>query len=118
MKRTDAARKAPVTRVALQASGGPPPRVTRSRPYSAQVSAGLAPVCEVFAVIRHSEVVLPGHPDKFCALAADAIGGRLLPRRLEPNPCAADRYVVDDAVCQRREDPRRWTDHVNDQWRM
>jgi S-adenosylmethionine synthetase len=111
-------------------------------------------------MIRTSEVVLPGHPDKFCDLAADAIvaacyradpraycqvemsvwcqrvvltGGIVtrapLDRPLadivrgvgrgigyvEPNPVVADEYVVDDAVCQSREDPRRWTDHVNDQ---
>ena len=111
-------------------------------------------------MIRHSEVVLPGHPDKFCDLAADAIvaacyradpraycqvemsvwcervflTGGIVTRKpldqsladivravgreigyVEPNPVVADRYVVDDAVCQSREDPRRWTDHVNDQ---
>lgn len=111
-------------------------------------------------MIQYSEVVLPGHPDKFCDLAADAIvaacyradpraycqvemsawcerafltGGIVTRRPLSrpladivrevgrdigyvaPNPVVADAYVVDDAVCQRREDPRRWTDHVNDQ---
>lgn len=32
-----------------------------------------------------------------------------------PNAIEADRYEVSDTVCQRREDPRTWTDHVNDQ---
>lgn len=32
-----------------------------------------------------------------------------------PNAIVADRYQVRDTVCQRREDPRTWTDHVNDQ---
>jgi S-adenosylmethionine synthetase len=107
-----------------------------------------------------SEVVLPGHPDKFCDQVADAIvaecyradpraycqvemsvwsdqvfltGGivtrKPLPRDLAdivratgrrigyvaPNAIVADRYRVHDTVCQRREDPRTWTDHVNDQ---
>jgi S-adenosylmethionine synthetase len=31
------------------------------------------------------------------------------------NAIDADRYEVRDTVCQRREDPRTWTDHVNDQ---
>ena len=111
-------------------------------------------------MIRSSEVVLPGHPDKFCDLAADAIvaacyradpraycqvemsvwcervflTGAIVTRArldrsladivravgrdvgyVEPNPVVADRYVVDDAVCQSREDPRTWTEHVNDQ---
>jgi len=111
-------------------------------------------------MIRSSELVLPGHPDKFCDPAADAIvaacyradpraycqvevsawcervflTGGIVTREpldrplgdivravgrdigyVEPNPLLADRYVVDDAVCQRREDPRTWTDHVNDQ---
>ena len=111
-------------------------------------------------MIRTSEVVLPGHPDKFCDLAADAIvaacyradaraycqveisawcqrvfltGGiatrapldrsladivRTVGRDIgyvEPNPLVAGRYEGDDAVCQSREDPRMWTDHVNDQ---
>lgn len=111
-------------------------------------------------MIRTSEVVLPGHPDKFCDQAADAIvgacyradpraycqvemsvwddrvfltGGIVTRRPLEqplaeivkavgrdigyvrPNVILADRYQVEDAVCQRREDPRTWTDRVNDQ---
>ena len=111
-------------------------------------------------MIRASEVALPGHPDKFCDQAADAIvatcyladpraycqvemsvwddrvfltGGivsrhplrqalpdivRAVGREIgyvEPNAIVADRYQVDDAVCQRREDPRTWTDRVNDQ---
>jgi S-adenosylmethionine synthetase len=111
-------------------------------------------------MIRMSEVVLPGHPDKFCDLVADAIvaecyaadpraycqvemsawsdqvfltGGivtrRPLARDLADivratgrrigyvayNAIDADRYQVHDTVCQRREDPRTWTDHVNDQ---
>jgi S-adenosylmethionine synthetase len=111
-------------------------------------------------MIRMSEVVLPGHPDKFCDQAADAVvaacyavdpraycqvemsvwadqvfltGGivtrqpleRTLPDIIravgreigyvEPNAIIADRYVVHDAVSQRREDPRTWTDRVNDQ---
>ena len=32
-----------------------------------------------------------------------------------PNAIEADRYQVHDHVCQHREDPRTWTDHVNDQ---
>jgi S-adenosylmethionine synthetase len=111
-------------------------------------------------MIRMSEVVLPGHPDKFCDQAADAIvaecykvdlraycqvemsvwcdqvfltGGivtrkplardladivRATGRRIgyvAPNAIDADRYQVRDTVCQRREDPQTWTDHVNDQ---
>ncbi len=111
-------------------------------------------------MIRMSEVVLPGHPDKFCDQVADAIvaesyaadpraycqvelsvwcdqvfltGGivtrtplargladivRATARRVgyvAPNAIDADRYEVRDTVCQRREDPRTWTDHVNDQ---
>ena len=111
-------------------------------------------------MIRMSEVVLPGHPDKFCDQVADAIvaecykvdpraycqvemsvwcdqvfltGGivtrkplardladivRATGRRIgyvAPNAIDADRYQVRDTVCQRREDPRTWTDHVNDQ---
>jgi len=111
-------------------------------------------------MIRMSEVVLPGHPDKFCDQVADAIvaecyqadpraycqvemsvwcdqvfltGGivtrqplavaladimRATARRIgyvAPNAIDADRYEVRDTVCQRREDPRTWTDRVNDQ---
>jgi len=111
-------------------------------------------------MIRTSEVVLPGHPDKFCDQAVDAIvaacyradpraycqvemsvwgervfltGGlvtrwplrQALPDIVRavgrgigyvgPNAVVADRYQVEDAVCQRREDPRTWTDRVNDQ---
>jgi S-adenosylmethionine synthetase len=111
-------------------------------------------------MIRMSEVVLPGHPDKFCDQVADAVvaecyqadpraycqvemstwcdqvfltGGivtrkplardladivRATGRRIgyvAPNAIVADRYEVHDTVCQRREDPRTWTDHVNDQ---
>ena len=111
-------------------------------------------------MIRMSEVVLPGHPDKFCDQVADAIlaacyqadpraycqvemstwsdqvfltGGivtrkplthsladivRATGRRIgyvAPNAIDATRYQVHDTVCQRREDPRTWTDHVNDQ---
>ena len=111
-------------------------------------------------MIRLSEMVLPGHPDRFCDLVADAIvdecyradpraycqvemsvwcdqayltGGIVTRRPLRrsladilqatgreigyvaPNAIVADRYQVHDAVCQRREDPRTWTDHVNDQ---
>ena len=111
-------------------------------------------------MIRMSEVVLPGHPDKFCDQVADAVvaecykadpraycqvemsvwcdqvfltGGiatrrplardladivRATGRRIgyvAPNAVVADRYQVHDTVCQRREDPRTWTDHVNDQ---
>ena len=111
-------------------------------------------------MIRMSEVVLPGHPDKFCDQVADAVvaecykadpraycqvemsvwcdqvfltGGivtrkplarnladivRATGRRIgyvAPNAIEADRYQVHDTVCQRREDPRTWTDHVNDQ---
>jgi S-adenosylmethionine synthetase len=32
-----------------------------------------------------------------------------------PNAIVAERYQVHDHVCQHREDPRTWTDHVNDQ---
>ena len=111
-------------------------------------------------MIRMSEVVLPGHPDKFCDQVADAIvaecyaadpraycqvemstwcdqvfltGGivtrRPLRRAMVDIVCSvgrdigyvagsaidADRYEVRDTVCQRREDPRTWTDRVNDQ---
>jgi len=111
-------------------------------------------------MIRMSEVVLPGHPDKFCDQAADAIvaecyaadpraycqvemstwcdqvfltGGIVTRRPLRRgladivravgrdigyvagNAIDADRYEVRDTVCQRREDPRTWTDRVNDQ---
>jgi len=111
-------------------------------------------------MIRMSEVVLPGHPDKFCDQVADAIvaecyladpraycqvemsvwcdqvfltGGivtrkpltralddivRVTARRIgyvAPNAIDADRYEVRDTVCQNREDPRTWTDSVNDQ---
>jgi len=111
-------------------------------------------------MIRMSEVVLPGHPDKFCDQVADAIvaecyaadpraycqvemstwcdqvfltGGivtrkplrRTLPDIVRAvgrdigyvagNAVDADRYEVRDTVCQRREDPRTWTDAVNDQ---
>jgi S-adenosylmethionine synthetase len=111
-------------------------------------------------MIRMSEVVLPGHPDKFCDQVADAIVAecykvdpraycqvevsvwcdqvfltgsivtraplaldladivRATGRRIgyvAPNAIDADRYQVRDIVCQRREDPRTWTDHVNDQ---
>ena len=111
-------------------------------------------------MIRMSEVVLPGHPDRFCDQVADAVvaecyqadpraycqvevsawcdqvfltGGIVtrapLARDLAsivravgrdigyvaPNAIDADRYQVHDHVCQRREDPRTWTDHVNDQ---
>jgi len=111
-------------------------------------------------MIRMSEVVLPGHPDKFCDQVADAIVGecyradpraycqvemsvwcdqvfltggivtrkpltrdladivRATARRIgyvAPNAIDADRYEVRDTVCQRREDPRTWTDRVNDQ---
>ena len=111
-------------------------------------------------MIQMSEVVLPGHPDKFCDQVADAVvaecyqadpraycqvemsvwcdqvfltGGivtraplargladivRATGRRIgyvAPNAIDADRYEVRDVVCQRREDPRTWTDHVNDQ---
>ncbi len=111
-------------------------------------------------MIRMSEVVLPGHPDKFCDQAADAIvaacyaadpraycqvemsvwadqvfltGGIVTQRPLErtlpdivravgreigyvePNAVVADRYVVHDAVLQRRDEARVWTDRVNDQ---
>ena len=111
-------------------------------------------------MIRMSEVVLPGHPDKFCDQVADAIvaecykadpraycqvemsvwsdqvfltGGiatraplargladivRATGRRIgyvAPNAIVADRYEVHDHVCLLRDDPRTWTDHVNDQ---
>ncbi len=111
-------------------------------------------------MIRMSEVVLPGHPDKFCDQVADAIvaecykadprafcqvemsvwcdqvflTGGIATRKplacdladivlatgrrigyVAPNPIEADRYQVHDHVCQHREDPRTWTDHVNDQ---
>ena len=111
-------------------------------------------------MIRMSEVVLPGHPDKFCDQVADAIvaacyqvdpraycqvemsvwcdqvflTGGIVTRKplargladivlatgrrigyVAPNAIVADRYQVHDTVCQRREDPRTWTDHVNDQ---
>ena len=111
-------------------------------------------------MIRMSEVVLPGHPDKFCDQVADAIvaecyqadpraycqvemsvwcdqvfltGGIVtrapLARGLADivratgrgigyvaaNAVVADRYEVRDTVSQQREDPRTWTDHVNDQ---
>ena len=111
-------------------------------------------------MIRMSEVVLPGHPDKFCDQVADAIvaecyqadaraycqvemstwcdqvflTGGIVTRRplardlaeivratgcsigyVAPNAIEADRYQVRDTVCQLREDPRTWTDHVNDQ---
>ena len=63
-------------------------------------------------MIRVSEVVLPGHPDKFC----DQV--RTTGRRIgyvASNTIDADRYEVHDTVCQSREDPRTWTDRVNDQ---
>ena len=110
-------------------------------------------------MIRMSEFVLPGHPDKFCDPVADAIVAecyKVDPRaygQVEmasgPTRCSSpaassrgsrsratsptsssppashrlhrgqphrrDRYQVRDTVCQRREDPRTWTDHVNDQ---
>lgn len=111
-------------------------------------------------MIRLSEAVLPGHPDKFCDQVADAVvaecyaadpraycqvemsawcdqvfltGGIVtrapLRRTLADivrsvgkaigytagNAVDADRYEVRDTVCQRREDPRTWTDRVNDQ---
>jgi S-adenosylmethionine synthetase len=111
-------------------------------------------------MIRMSEAVLPGHPDKFCDQVADAIvaecyaadpraycqvemstwsdqvfltGGVVTRRDLarslggivknvgasigyvEPNAIIAVRYEVHDIVCQSREDPRTWTDRVNDQ---
>ena len=111
-------------------------------------------------MIRVSEAVLPGHPDKLCDFVAESIvqaalavdeeayaqieagiwcdqlfltGGivtraplaraladivRATGRRIgyvAPNAIAADRYQIRDTVCQRREDPRTWTDHVNDQ---
>jgi S-adenosylmethionine synthetase len=111
-------------------------------------------------MIRMSEVVLPGHPDKFCDQVADAIvaecyaadprafcqvemstwcdqvflTGGIVTRQplrreladivrsvgrdigyLAGNAIDADRYEVRDTVRQRREDPRTWTDHVNDQ---
>ena len=111
-------------------------------------------------MIRLSEAVLPGHPDKFCDQVADAIvaecykvdpraycqvemsvwsdhvfltGGivtrkplkhdladivRATGRRIgyvKPNAIDADLYDVRDTVCQRRADPRTWTDAVNDQ---
>jgi S-adenosylmethionine synthetase len=111
-------------------------------------------------MIRMSEVVLPGHPDKFCDQVADAIvaecyaadpraycqvemsvwcdqvfltGGIVTRRPLRRaladivrdvgrdigyvpgNAIDAGRYEVRDTVCQRRDDPRTWTDRVNDQ---
>jgi len=111
-------------------------------------------------MIRMSEVVLPGHPDKFCDQVADAIvaecyaadprafcqvemsiwrdqafltGGIVTRQPLRRaladivravgrdigyvagNAIDADRYEVRDTVRQRREDPRTWTDHCNDQ---
>lgn len=111
-------------------------------------------------MIRISEAVLPGHPDKFCDQVADAIvaecykadpraycqvemsvwsdqvflTGGLVTRKpltrdladivrdtgrrigyVAPNAIDATRYHVHDVVCQRREDPRTWSDHVNDQ---
>lgn len=111
-------------------------------------------------MIRMSEVVLPGHPDRFCDQVADAVvaecyqadpraycqvevsawcdqvflTGGLVTRAplardlasivravgrdigyVATNAIDADRYQVHDHVCQRREDPRTWTDHVNDQ---
>ena len=111
-------------------------------------------------MIRMSEVVLPGHPDKFCDQVAEAIvaecyaadpraycqvemstwcdqvflTGGIVSRRplrhglaeivravgrgvgyVPGNAIDADRYEVRDTVCQRREDPRTWTDRVNDQ---
>lgn len=111
-------------------------------------------------MIRMSEVVLPGHPDRFCDQVADAIVGACyaaddraycqvemsvwcdqvfltggivtrtplagtladIVRRIGAgigyvpgNAIDAGRYQVHDTVCQRREDPRTWTDRVNDQ---
>lgn len=111
-------------------------------------------------MIRMSEVVLPGHPDKFCDQVADAVvaecyaadpraycqvemstwcdqvylTGGIVTRAPLGRPLAgivravgrdigytashaldADRCEVQDTVCQRREDPRTWTDSVNDQ---
>jgi len=111
-------------------------------------------------MIRISEVVLPGHPDKFCDQAVDAIvaecyradpraycqvemsvwadqvfltGGIVTRRPLRRAPAEivktvgreigytganaidAARYDVGDTVRQKRQDPRRWTDKVNDQ---
>lgn len=111
-------------------------------------------------MIRMSEVVLPGHPDRFCDQVADAIVGACyaadpraycqvemsvwsdqvfltggivtrqpLGRSLADivrqvgrdigyvpgNAIDAARYEVRDVVCQSREDPRTWTDRVNDQ---
>ena len=132
----------------------------RQRHAAAARRSALHPTLEVAVMIRMSEVVLPGHPDKFCDQVADAIvaecykvdpraycqvemsvwcdqvfltGGivtrkplardladivRATGRRIgyvAPNAIDADRYQVRDTVCQRREDPRTWTDHVNDQ---
>jgi S-adenosylmethionine synthetase len=111
-------------------------------------------------MIRVSEAVLPGHPDKFCDQVADAIVAesyRLDPRAycqvevsvwsdqvwisggiatrkaferpldeivrevgrgigyVRGNAIDADRYEVTDVVCRFTQDPREWTDHVNDQ---
>ena len=111
-------------------------------------------------MIRVSEVVLPGHPDRFCDQVADAVVGACyevdpraycqvemsvwsdqvfltggivtrtplreslanIVRRVghsigyvPGNAVDASRYVVHDTVCQSREDPRTWTDKVNDQ---
>lgn len=111
-------------------------------------------------MIRMSEMVLPGHPDKFCDQIADAIvaecyradpqaycqvevsvwsedvwltGGTMtrgaLERSLEQivkdvgreigyvagNAIDAERYIVRSSVCLEHGDPRRWTEHVNDQ---
>jgi hypothetical protein len=48
-----------------------------------------------------------------CADIVRATGRRI--GYVAPNALVADRYQVHDTVCQRREDPRTWTDHVNDQ---
>ena len=111
-------------------------------------------------MIRVSEMVLPGHPDKFCDQIADAVveqcyavdreaycqvevacwgdeiwltGGIVTRHPLKRTPeqvvrkvgrelgyvvgnaINVARYQVRDSVCQRREDPRTWTQHVNDQ---
>lgn len=111
-------------------------------------------------MIRFSEMVLPGHPDKFCDQIADAVvaecyradpeayaqievsvwsdqvwlsGGictrQPLARTVEAivrevgrdigygsgNHIDADRYQISNTVCQKVDDPRQWTHHVNDQ---
>jgi S-adenosylmethionine synthetase len=75
--------------------------------------------CQVEVSVWCDQVVLTGGIVTRAPLASDladivrATGRRI--GYVTPNAIVADRYQVRDIVCQRREDPRTWTDHVNDQ---